>query len=75
MTDATANSLVAALQRLADGHVELKLKLDAAEQMLLRQNRTLYNEYVREMYELKDTARPSLSEEMVAELRTKLIEG
>jgi hypothetical protein len=75
MTDATAESLLAVLQRLADAHVELKLKVDAAEEVLLRNNRALYDEYVSEMNELRKTERSSISEALVVQLRTKLIEG
>ena len=75
MTDATAASLLAVLQRLADAHVELKLKVDAVEEVLLRKNRALYDEYVSEMNELKKTERSSISEALVLQLRTKLIEG
>jgi len=75
MTDATAASLLAVLQRLADAHVELKLKVDAVEEVLLRKNRALYDEYVSEMNELKKTERSSISEALVMQLRTKLIEG
>jgi len=75
MTDATAASLLAVLQRLADAHVELKLKVDAVEEVLLRKNPALYEEYVSEMNELKKTERSSISEALVLQLRTKLIEG
>lgn len=75
MTEATAASLLAVLQRLADAHVELKLKVDAVEEVLLRKNRALYDEYVSEMNELKKTERSSISEALVLQLRTKLIEG
>jgi len=75
MTDATAESLLAALQRLADAQVELKLKVHAAEELLHRNNESLYREYMREINELKNTQRPSISEGLVAELRTKLISG
>jgi len=75
MTDATAASLLAVLQRLADAHVELKVKVDAVEEVLLRKNRALYDEYVSEMNELKKTERSSISEALVMQLRTKLIEG
>jgi len=75
MTEATAASLLAVLQRLADAHVELKLKVDAVEEVLLRKNRALYDEYVSEMNELKKTERSSISEALVMQLRTKLIEG
>jgi hypothetical protein len=75
MTDATAESLLAVLQRLADAHVELKVKVKAAEEMLLRKNRPLYDEYVSEMNELKKTEHSSISEALVVQLRTKLVEG
>jgi len=75
MTDATAESLLSALQRLADAQVELKLKVHAAEELLHRNNESLFREYMREINELQHTQRPSISEGLVAELRTKLISG
>ena len=75
MTAATADSLLAALQRLADAHVELKLKVDAAEEVFHRYNQALFGEYVKEMHELKQAKRYSFSEALVEELRTNLILG
>jgi hypothetical protein len=75
MTEATAESLLLVIQRLADAHVELKLKVNAAEEVLLHQNRALYDQYVSERNELKKTERSSISEALVTQLRTKLIEG
>ena len=75
MTDATAECLLAELQRLADAQVELKLKVHAAEQLLHRNNESLYREYMREINKLQHTQRPSISEGLVAELRAKLVNG
>ena len=44
MTDETAQYLLAALQRLADAQVELKLKVAAAEEVLHRNNESLYRD-------------------------------
>jgi hypothetical protein len=75
MTDATAESLIAALQRLADGQVELKRKVAAAEEVLRRNNELMYRDYMREINELQRTPPRSISEGLVAELRTKLVNG
>ena len=75
MTSATAESLLAVLQRLAVGCFELKLKMDAAEGVFHRNNPALYAGYVREMRELQETKRYSTSEALVKVLRTQLVSG